>query len=98
MLLPRGESMKLTRLVGDAGVRAPPYLACQMSRVETRTPGVTDIQLPYLFGNGAGGLLLWPLLRVVVEEGEGRVDEQHNDTDFYPGSGHREMKPYILHV
>ena len=26
------------------------YLARQMSRVETRTPGVTDVQLPDLFG------------------------------------------------
>ena len=69
-----------------------------MSRVNTRTPGVTDVQLPDLFSSGAGGLLFWPSLGVVVENGEGRVDEQHNDTDFYPGSGHREMKPYVLHV
>ena len=27
-----------------------PYLARQMSRVEMRTPGVTDVQLPNLFG------------------------------------------------
>jgi hypothetical protein len=32
--------------------RAPPYLARQMSRVETWTPGVTDVQLPDLFGSG----------------------------------------------
>ena len=54
LALPRGRSMKLTRLADDAGVRAPPYLARQVSRVETRTPGVTDVQLPDLFGSGAG--------------------------------------------
>ena len=56
------------RLVVEEGIRAPPYPARQMSRVETRTPGVTDVLLPYLFGNGAGGVLLWPLLGLVVEK------------------------------
>ena len=70
------------RLSVEAGIRAPPYLARQMSRVETRTPRVTDVLLPYLFGNGAGGVLLWPLLAMVVKKGGGRMDEQHNDTAF----------------
>ena len=37
--------------------RAPPYLARQMSRVKTRTPGVTDVQLPDLFGSGVGAIV-----------------------------------------
>ena len=69
-----------------------------MSRVDTRTPGVTDVHLPDLFGSGAGETPALSLLEVVVGKvGEG-VDEQGKDTGFYPGSGHREMDPYILHV
>ena len=35
----------------------PPYLARQMSRVETRTPGETDVVLPDLFGSGVRAIL-----------------------------------------
>ena len=76
----------------------PTYLARQMSRVETRTPGVTDVRLPDLFGSGAGETPALTLTRRGGGRRDKEVEEQHNDTDFYPGSGHRQMKSYVLHV
>ena len=75
--------------------RAPPYLARQMSRVETRTPGVTDVQLPDLFGSGVGAILA---VSRMDTPGVGVSTILRRTRGFYPGSGHREMDPYVLHV
>ena len=47
---------------GQSRSRAPPYLARQMSRVGTRTPGVTNFQLSDLFGSGVGEMTAFPLM------------------------------------
>ena len=75
--------------------RAPPYLARQMSRVETRTPGLTDVQLPDLFGSGVGAILA---VSQTDTPAMGVSTVLNKTQRFYPGSGHREMDPYVLHV
>ena len=77
------------------GKCAPPYLVHQMSRVETRTPGVTDVQLPDLFGNGVGAILAVSRMNA-PKTGVSTI--LRRTRSFYPGSGHRKMDPYVLHV
>ena len=54
-----------------------PYLARQMLRVEMRTPGETDIQLPDLFGSGVRR----ELLSSSMMKGN---ETKHTDTSFLP--------------
>ena len=48
-----------------------------MSRVETRTPGVTDVQLPDLFGSGVR-------VGAASSLGDEGVDEKYTDTSLLP--------------
>ena len=66
-----------------------------MSRVETQTPGVTDVQLPNLFSSGVGAILA---VSRVDTPAMGMSTALKWTKSFYPGLGHREMDPYVLHV
>lgn len=70
-----------------------------LSCVETRTPGETDVLLHDLFGSGCGRFLRDLSSDVGEGEKEGWVTQlRAHGHSFYPGSIHREMDRYVLHV